>query len=455
VQYENRLANFLNENEVTMTIEEMQNRIDDTEYVIGSDAFAAFLNHNGEIHVGEEIYKYTDVGLFYVEEINYDNLVSFLEGKNISKNLILPTTQNAMETFMAEIPFKGVTTLDGGIKYFISPCDDPLGGYNQNHHFEPELNEPGPCDGWVAGWGALPSENAVENLDGLEDFVTNLSVCNPSNGFLGGLFGVNKICYDNYQSKRRVRTKAFSHNYLIVYHVGVKVKHQYKGWTGFWSEDNTHLVALGVEMVQYEYDYSSLILSGLQNINPSSVKYSVKPKNMTYNVNTNIWLDPNGNQTYNLINTSTWSPNLPTVYHDDLIIEAFNMHYSMNANQLNEFFWGSVWNSAKNQLKTLTNDSSWENPLNTTLLANYPNMGKVYTQKSYFSHCTNCSKRNKTFDFDGSFTIGLGFNATSGEFSYNLGTGHLIPPKKFKFKLYGVIKENGQWHGSKMSHGVD
>lgn len=38
--------------------------IDDLEDIIGDEAFASFLNSDAEIQVGNEIYKYTDVGLF-------------------------------------------------------------------------------------------------------------------------------------------------------------------------------------------------------------------------------------------------------------------------------------------------------------------------------------------------------------------------------------------------------
>ncbi|KIO77615.1 hypothetical protein TH53_08170 [Pedobacter lusitanus] len=49
-------------------IEGMINDIDQLDMIIGDDNFSALLNSNGEIQIGSDIYKYTDVGLFIVNE---------------------------------------------------------------------------------------------------------------------------------------------------------------------------------------------------------------------------------------------------------------------------------------------------------------------------------------------------------------------------------------------------
>ena len=52
--------------------------LDAIEEVIGDDTFAALLNSDGEIQVGEDVYKYTDVGLFIVKANKLDILKNYL-----------------------------------------------------------------------------------------------------------------------------------------------------------------------------------------------------------------------------------------------------------------------------------------------------------------------------------------------------------------------------------------
>lgn len=57
--------------------------IDDLEEIIGDDAYSAFLDSRAEIQVADQIYKYTDVGLFIVQDSKYDELKQYLEVKAI------------------------------------------------------------------------------------------------------------------------------------------------------------------------------------------------------------------------------------------------------------------------------------------------------------------------------------------------------------------------------------
>ena len=65
--------------------EDIFDYLDDLEDIIGDDVFAAFLNENAEIEIANEIYKYTDVGLFFAESENYSDITEYLDLKNISK----------------------------------------------------------------------------------------------------------------------------------------------------------------------------------------------------------------------------------------------------------------------------------------------------------------------------------------------------------------------------------
>jgi hypothetical protein len=83
--------------------------LDDLEDIVGDDTFAAFLNNNAEILVADEIYKYTDVGLFISKEDKFNNLENLLDAKNISKDLTIETSLSAKQAILSEYPNDGIT----------------------------------------------------------------------------------------------------------------------------------------------------------------------------------------------------------------------------------------------------------------------------------------------------------------------------------------------------------
>ncbi|MBC7524337.1 MAG: hypothetical protein H7239_07860 [Flavobacterium sp.] len=182
---------------------------DQIEEIIGDDVFAAFLNEKIEIQIEDIIYKYTDVGLFFAKEDKLDDLKNFLEVKNISEDLRYETPINSKQAIKTEFPLEGTTVINPDISYFkilyVDPNDQGGGGPPS---YNPTQNGPTSSD---------PSYNV---------FLNNLQYCEPSHGLFGNLFGDNYVCIDRYENRRRVKTKAFNYNYLIVYHMGVKVHHQ-------------------------------------------------------------------------------------------------------------------------------------------------------------------------------------------------------------------------------------
>lgn len=69
---------------ITVSNEDIYEDLDDLEEVVGDDVYAAMLNGNAEIQVADNIYKYTDVGLFVTPVENYNNLETYLEVREIS-----------------------------------------------------------------------------------------------------------------------------------------------------------------------------------------------------------------------------------------------------------------------------------------------------------------------------------------------------------------------------------
>ena len=135
------------------------------------------------------------------------------------------------------------------------------------------------------------------------------------------LFGDNNVCIDKYESRRRVKTKAFNYNYFLVYHLGVKCVHQYKGWTGFWRVEASDEIRLVVEAAQFQYDLNALTGNTAVNNQTKERFYFMNnqkalfsgPNNISYN---NQWGTPI--VSYHNLNS------LPMIFQDNLSFEFFS-----------------------------------------------------------------------------------------------------------------------------------
>lgn len=295
------------------------------------------------------------------------------------------------------------------------------------------------------------------------DFFNNLSSCNPHHGLFGTLFGDNNVCIDKYERKRRVKTKAFNYNYFLVYHLGVKCVHQYKGWTGFWRVESTDEIRLVVEAAQFQYDLDALL--GNNAITNQTKEryyfmnnqkaYFTGPNTITFN---NQWGTPI--ISYQNLNS------LPSIFQDDLSFEFFGTGWdwlddqiqdgidsNLEASNLNEHFYDALYDTATSQLRTAFGNST-ATPANRTFVAKFPQNGKLVFQKSVLHQGYGIGVREKTFDWGAEFR----FNAsTSGEgWKMSGGVGNvLVRPSNFRVKIVGAARRGNSWHGSKFNVGIN
>lgn len=410
--------------------DEIIDDIDDLEEIIGDDAYGAFLNENAEIQVANDIYKYTDVGLFIVSEDHYETLNPYLASKNISNQLLVSTPLESKMQYIATQPCLEVTPVENEISYFN---DYDCGGGG----------------GGGSGSGSSGSTSYSVNID---NFVRNLSVCNP-NGSLIPVFGKANICKDRYERRRRVKTKAFNYNYLLVYHLGVKVKHQYRGVTRIWRKENCEEIRLGIINGTYFYDYT-------QYAQPLNTNITT-----IYNNNQRIMFDAgivNWNQ--NGLQITGYSiNNFPNIIKDNIVIEQFSNNELINqainsgnrqltAKRLSKYFWESTIPNVEKWWNKLGKDENpGDKPNNITYIykkLDPTNPGKILINKTLFRKKTNTSKVSKTFDWG--FEIGFNINPDNGNISTNMSSSALKRPQNFEILMYGIAKRNGVWHGSKI-----
>lgn len=428
--------------------EDVFDYLDDLEDIVGDDTFSAFLNNNAEILVADEIYKYTDVGLFISKEDKYNILQELLDEKSISKDLTIETSETAKQSILNEYPNDGLTIINGNVSYFKIDPIDPEGG-----------------SGGGGGSGGVynPTPGSPASIDpSYNTFLNNLSNCSPHSGLFGSLFGDNNICIDKYESRRRVKTKAFNYNYLLVYHLGVKCVHQYKGWTGFWRVEATDEIRLVVEAAQFQYDLDALLGSTTINNQTKERYYFINNQKIIYS--TNAMTLPN----WGLPSTTYYNmTSLPMIFKDDLSFEFFStgldwldsqiqngIDSNLKASNLNQYFYNSLYSTITSQLH-IALGSSIIPPANRTFVAKFPEQGKLIFQKSVLSQGLGIGVREKTFDWGAEFS----FNAsTSGDSGWRLSGGSgssLVRPTNFRVKIIGAVRHGNSWHGNKFNVGIN
>jgi hypothetical protein len=419
--------------------------LDELEDVIGDDTFASFLNTSAEIQVGTEIYKYTDVGLFISEEDKYTVLEDYLALNEISDDLMIQTSSMVKTNIFTEYPYEGITNINEDLTYFkMQPIEDGYEGSGSSNY--------------------VPTSGSIASTDpNYASFLSNLSSCDPHSGIFGSLFGDNDVCIDQYESRRRVKTKAFNYNYLLVYHLGVKCVNQYRGWTGFWRVEATDEIRLVVEAAQFEYDVDKLLNNAMTYNQLQEKAYYLDDKKILYQPNSLII----GGYSYTDLNHSS----LNQIFQNDglgLTFEFFGTGWSLlddavqggvdsslKASKLNEYFYNGLYSSITSQLRDALKNNSYTPPANRTFVAKFHQTGKVVIQKSVLDQGFNIGVREKTFDFGAE--IKLTSSDSGGTWGVsNVGAGdQLIRPKNFKVKIIGAVRHGSGWHGNKFNDGID
>uniref|UniRef100_UPI0030BFC451 hypothetical protein n=1 Tax=Riemerella anatipestifer TaxID=34085 RepID=UPI0030BFC451 len=415
----------------------IEDDIDDLEEIIGDDAYGAFLNGDAEIQVADKIYKYTDVGLFAVKADKYEHLISYLATNDISDNLLYPTEYNVKLAYIRNSPSGALTPITDNIEYFR--VSDP----SREMMMMPDDGDGG--GGGYSGGGSSSNDQSVN------DYLKNLQYCDIKHGLFGNLFGENDVCIDRYEDRRRVKVKAYNYNYHLVYHLGAKVKHQYRGWTGGWRKEKVDEMRIGIEGVQFQYDYSNFF-------HYNSGMTSIYAQNNRYQFEDAQFFMGTGNKSLTI--TGFTMSSFPKILQDDIVIEDFGVgndivaeairqgNRQMTSDKLNKYFWEGAIKKAGDFWKRMGKSSPTPLDNRVTLFRKYPEFGKVLVHKTYYESAINEDKLEKTFDFGASIAINIG---TDGNISAQPGT-NLQKPTDFMVKMYGIVKKGGRWHGSKIDN---
>ncbi|PQJ68720.1 hypothetical protein [Polaribacter butkevichii] len=410
------------------TNEDLLENFDDLEDIFGEDVFTSFLNQDAELQVKDKVYKYTDTGLFIADAKEVKSLNTYLEKKQISKNLLEPTPEATKLAYIEENnPCGGLQQVQN-FEYFIAEVDNaPCSGGGSTG---------GGSSGGSSGSGSS-SSSGTPNAQ-LAIISNGLDQCSGAKPWLGNLFGTTKVCIDQYESKKRVKIKYYNIDIFLGYVIGIKTKHQKKGWTGLWRKQDTDEVALGVNSLTWKFTHPT----------PAAALLNYQPARI-YLHNGKMFETVNGY--YNSVFAGNIPvPNLPFANKVDFIIEVaigaplspFN-----DEEDVREFIYEQLFNTAKGLLQSHSNRQ-------------LKKMGVVVTTQTstwvqfydFSESCTNCDKRENIIDF-GIVTPQITYNfgtGSGGSFSISSWNFNFNNPSLTGMSAFGMAKRNGQWHGKRM-----
>ena len=247
------------------------NEIDFEDEIIADPAFAAILNEDRELFVGDSLYKYTETGLYFCLIKDKEKLYNYLSHlnpasrKNRITNRVTPCNQ-ALKSTNKSLSMSEITQVEDGINLFIPISDcDPYPPYN------PEQPIPNPTP-------------TIINTPSL--IKQNLEICSiQKQGFFEKIFGESESDYDVYNDGTRVKTSFWNHNYFLFGSIGCSVRFQKRvkilGVSG-WQKSYAQKIELGVNGIKYDFSFDVPLYTG--NLTPGlptlpSVIYVYSGKN--------------------------------------------------------------------------------------------------------------------------------------------------------------------------------
>lgn len=435
------------------TTEDILDHFDDLEEIVGEDVFESFLNSEAEIQVGNKIYKYTDQGLLIAPVQHYHKIQVFM----VENNIHSLGDVNNIEPLEGELDYNpngGLVQIEEGLEHYISEgynrmagggtapiSTDPGegGGSNGGSGNGGNNGNSGGSSGGNGSGGGNGGGSGGSGGGGQENYAqisNSLSVCSPSSPWFGNLFGTVKLCTDKYNSDHRVKTKYYSVNLFLAYAIGIKVKHQKKGWTGIWRKQNTDKVVLGVNSLSWRFDHSA-DFSNFGSPADVAVRYYTSDGKLYSKL---------GNHNPIYIGNSE-IPILPFKNKVDVLVEiAIDNRLIQTEEQARIFFYSSLWDGVKNFMQSQYNkDLKKAGVVIVTPTSTWTQFYDLSTD------CTNCDKKERIIDWGVAtpkvtYHFGPGSGGGSFSFSYEMDFRN---PSLVGMSAFGMAKRSGQWHGNR------
>ncbi len=401
--------------------------------IIADPFFSTILNENREIIVGDEFFKYTELGLYFCRVENKVDLYNYLKNMTPAERITILTKNREVFSKDKRSSEDYIENVGSGITHFCKVIvedkthDDGYGGGGGGSSYNP------------------PAPQAILNAQSLGTCVVE------EQGFFEDVFGASEDCYDHYSDNRRSITSFWNQNYFIYASIGSSISLEKRKVLDFWLFsivwwDNSYAdkMVLGVNTISYKYNFNVPMFNQAQ-----------------YNYSTTFF-EYNGTK-YNL--NGQVIPTVPTgqgkfVFDTDsnqnvLDITVLGYNHQIDSDRANSYI-NDVVNALINisvmpqiEKQRLQGDKNNGN-LKVNILYAVPFTNNVRFITSNVAWRENDAHRiSHYFDFNFVFTYK---NTYSGYADYLSGLNGATSYTEVKADIYGAALHNNEWRGRRLTY---
>ncbi|WP_202702170.1 hypothetical protein [Flavobacterium sp. UGB4466] len=195
--------------------------------LIQDPGFAALLNEERELIIGDSLYKYTDHGLYFCLEKDRQKLYNYL------KDLSSSSKKNNGIGMTAKVPQD-----KDGISFFIPE--------ESTFQIVPNSNTLG-----QSSFSGLPTPKLAKS---------SLEISRiDKDGFFEKIFGETEVDTEDFDDGRRIKVKFWNQNYFIFSSLGCSARFQKRvkilGISG-WQKSYADQIELGINDISYDYNFN-------------------------------------------------------------------------------------------------------------------------------------------------------------------------------------------------------
>ena len=243
--------------------------LDIDDELISDPVLSSLLNENREIIIADVLYKYTELGLFYIEKDNKQILYDYYDNKTPQERFALLSQYNN-EHSTTDKPEEKIEQLGQGLTSFKIMMPDTA--YT--------------VDEYGSGGGGSSAPTGGNGVFNPADF----GACEIMNqGFFEQIFGESESCTDYYNDNRRVKVKYFNQNFGIFSSIGCSTRLQKRehrnlliGTISWWEKSYAQKIRMGVNNMTYTYNFNVPVYNSAQyNYQTTFFEYN----NVKYNIN--------------------------------------------------------------------------------------------------------------------------------------------------------------------------
>ncbi|MRT92139.1 hypothetical protein [Ancylomarina sp. 16SWW S1-10-2] len=399
------------------------------EEIVGDEEFASMLNKDGEIVVGDSLYKYTDGGLFMCRIEDENELKKDLTAAKEFPDLMFNTTKTQQqykedEEIDDDHPYPGDDLLpkeEAGYRGSIVNINSKVRRYRVIHKRHTTTV--------AASRKKMSSPPSID--DNMWRAIQSWKTTKGRQTKLAGLFGERRVS-TIYMSKRR-RTKVIysNQNYGLYSRTVIKVKYQRRKCRCWWRTKGDELI-LGANLISYYIEMD--------------LNYTGGAPKSTWSFDGKQFDDHLNDITYKLKKSDypNWPFETDLKVVVDLELMGYNYTKNMSGKELNKIALNLLASQGKSLLRKLGKNSSDANQISMMAFG----VDKVYFTNIDFSEKRKNSRRIKKIYATRLRVPDVVYNPGTNKFRISMPKMNKL--KTLEVDFYGGARRGDKWVGARI-----